>query len=69
MPTDDAKDVLDVGGEDDQSIGATQQAQSNKGVADPAEILRGAEEMVDGGTNLQRWIKKPNVIFHVTKFY
>lgn len=44
--TDEAKDVPDGGDKDDQGIGASQQNYRDDGVADPAELLRGAQELV-----------------------
>lgn len=54
VPTDEAKDVPDGRDCDDQNIGASQQDHGDDGVADPAEVLSGAQEVVDRGTNLQR---------------
>lgn len=50
--TDEAEDVLDGRDKDDQSVGASQQDHCDDGVTDPAEVLRGAQELVDRGTNL-----------------
>ena len=52
--TDEAKDVPDGGDKDDQGVGAGQQDYGDDGVADPAELLRGAQELVDGGADLRR---------------
>lgn len=52
--TNEAKNVPDSGDEDDQGVGAGQQHDGDDGVADPAEVLRGTQELVDGGTNLRR---------------
>lgn len=52
--TNEAKDVSDGGDKDDQGVGAGQQDHGDDGVADPAELLRGAQELVDGGADLQR---------------
>lgn len=50
----EAKDVPYGGDKDDQGVGANQQAHGDDGVTDPAEVLGGTQELVDGGTNLQR---------------
>lgn len=50
----EAKDVPYGGDKDDQGVGASQQAYGDDGVTDPAEVLGGTQELVDGGTNLQR---------------
>lgn len=52
--TNETKDVSDGGDKDDQGVGASQQDNGDDGVADPAELLRGAQELVDGGADLQR---------------
>lgn len=51
-PTDEAKNVPDGGDKDNQGVGAGQQDHGDDGVADPAELLGGAQELVDGGANL-----------------
>lgn len=51
---DDAKNVPDAGDKDDQGVGAGQQGYSDDGVADPAELLRGAQELVYRGTNREK---------------
>lgn len=45
--TDEPEDVPDGGDEDDQGVGACQQDHSDDNVADPAEVLGGAQEVVD----------------------
>lgn len=55
--TDESKDVPDGGDEDDQGIGAGQQDHGDDNVADPAEVLGGAQEVVDGGADLRRGVK------------
>lgn len=50
----EAKNVPNGGDTDDQGVGAGQQDYSDDGVADPAEVLRGTQELVYRGTNLQR---------------
>lgn len=45
--TDEAEDVPDGGDEDDQGVGACQQDHGDDNVADPAEVLGGAQEVVD----------------------
>lgn len=52
--TNESKNVPDSRDEDDQGVGAGQQHYGDDGVADPAEVLRGTQELVDGGTNLER---------------
>jgi len=54
IPTDEAKDVPDGGDKDDQGVGAGQQDHGDDGVADPAEFLGGAQQVVDRSTNLRR---------------
>lgn len=51
--TDESKDVPDGGDEDDQGVGAGQQYHGDDNVADPAEVLGGAQEVVDRGADLQ----------------
>lgn len=50
----EAKNVPYGGDKDDQDVGAGQQDNGDDGVADPAEVLRGTQELVYRGTNLQR---------------
>lgn len=45
--TDEAEDVPDGGDEDDQGVGAGEQDHGDNDVADPAEVLGGAQEVVD----------------------
>lgn len=45
--TDEPEDVPDGGDEDDQGVGASKQDQGDDKVADPAEVLGGAHEVVD----------------------
>lgn len=52
--TNEAKNVPDGGNEDDQGVGAGQQDHSDDGVANPAEVLGSAQELVDRGTDLWR---------------
>lgn len=52
--TNKAKDVPYGGDKDDQGVGASQQDHSDDGVADPAEVLGGTQELVDRGPNLER---------------
>lgn len=47
-----AKDVPDGGNENNHGICASQQEHSDGSVANPAESLRRAQEVVDSGTNL-----------------
>lgn len=56
--TDEAKDVPDGGDEDDQGVGASQQDHGDDDVADPAEVLGGAQEVVDRGADLQGGAQK-----------
>lgn len=51
--TDKSENVSDGGDEDDQGVGADQQDHGDDGVADPAEVLGGAQEMGDGGADLR----------------
>lgn len=51
--TDESKDVPDGGDEDDQGVGAGQQDHGDGNVADPAEVLGGAQEVVDRGADLR----------------
>lgn len=50
--TDEAEDVAYAGDEDDQDVGSGQQDHGDDGVADPAELLLGAQQVVDRRTDL-----------------
>lgn len=60
---DEAENVPDGGDEDDQGVGAGQQDHGDDGVADPAEVLGRAQELVDGGTDLRGERRKERLVY------